>query len=129
MSTFYETDDELLSEVQKRRRIQALNDELRAKLRSQDVDLGEDELFITRGLAQYGTQFVDRALSAVREFSEYTEANDPYSEHDFGAFEIDSVKLSWKIDCYDRFLCWSSPDPSDPEATRRVLTIMLADEY
>ena len=51
MSTFYETDDELLSEAQKRRRIQALNDELRAKLRSRDANLGEDELFITRGLA------------------------------------------------------------------------------
>ncbi|MFZ2108608.1 MAG: DUF3768 domain-containing protein [Roseiarcus sp.] len=34
-----------------------------------------------------------------------------------------------KIDYYDRATEMGSPDPADPAATTRVLTIMLADEY
>jgi hypothetical protein len=39
------------------------------------------------------------------------------------------VALFWKIDCYDDKLEWGSPDPVDPAVARRVLTILLADEY
>ena len=48
---------------------------------------------------------------------------------DFGSLELDGKQLFWKIDCYDNKLKWGSPDPSDPAVTRRVLTILLADEY
>ena len=40
-----------------------------------------------------------------------------------------ACKLNWKIDCYDRALEYGSPDPGDAEKTRRVLTILLAEEY
>jgi hypothetical protein len=68
-------------------------------------------------------------VTAVREFSDFTENNDPFGEHDFGIFELDGVTLFWKIDLYDRSLAWASPDPADPAVTRRVLTILLAKEY
>jgi hypothetical protein len=55
--------------------------------------------------------------------------NDPYSEHDFGSFEIEGDKFFWKIDCYDKTLEFGSPDPTDPSVTTRLLTIMLASEY
>jgi hypothetical protein len=54
---------------------------------------------------------------------------DPYGEHDFGAVELGPDRLFWKVDYYDQALTNHSPDPADATATKRVLTIMLAEEY
>lgn len=71
--------------------------------------------------------------SAIRErvetFDAFSSDNDPHGERDFGAFEIDDLRIFWKIDYYDRTLTGGSEDPSDPRQTVRVLTIMLASEY
>jgi len=71
--------------------------------------------------------------SAIREkvemFNAFTPDNDPYGEHDFGAFEHNGQKVFWKIDYYDTTLSMGSEDPTDPRQTVRVLTIMLASEY
>lgn len=66
---------------------------------------------------------------AVTEFSEFTQDNDPHGEHDFGAFEFHGHRCFWKIDAYNQDYTMGSDDPSDLTKTRRVLTIMLADEY
>jgi len=68
-------------------------------------------------------------LNRVRSFADFTEDNDPYCEHDFGAFEHEGEQIFWKIDYYDSDLAAGSPDPADPTVTTRVLTIMLANEY
>jgi hypothetical protein len=69
-------------------------------------------------------------ITKVREFSTFTPDHDPYGEHDFGAIEQESVgTVFWKIDYYDVDYECGSPDPADPKVTRRVLTIMLAEEY
>jgi hypothetical protein len=74
-----------------------------------------------------------RDQSAIREtverFREFTTENDPHGEHDFGAFEHAGERILWKIDYYDKTLSFGSEDPSDPQQTVRVLTIMLASEY
>lgn len=69
------------------------------------------------------------AFALVRAFSDFSEDNDPHGEHDFGAFEVGGARLFWKIDYYDLDLCMASPDPADPAVTKRVLTLMLAEEY
>jgi hypothetical protein len=74
-----------------------------------------------------------RDQSAIREkvetFDDFTHANDPHGERDFGAFEHNCQKIFWKIDYYDTTLTKGSEDPADPSQTVRVLTIMLASEY
>jgi hypothetical protein len=55
--------------------------------------------------------------------------NDPYGEHDFGAFCEGRDRCFWKIDYYDFTMTAGSPDPTDPQKTTRVLTILLATEY
>ena len=65
----------------------------------------------------------------VRVFETFDADNDPYQEHDFGSFNWHDNTIFWKIDYYDLDLNSASPDPSDREVTRRVLTIMLASEY
>ena len=57
------------------------------------------------------------------------EGDDPYGEHDFGAFDHAGQRIFWKIDCYDPTEEFGSEDPADPSKTMRVLTILLADEY
>ena len=70
-----------------------------------------------------------RIVKTVATYDDFCHANDPYEEHDFGSFEADGRLIYFKIDYYDPTLSVHSADPSDPSITRRVLTIMLADEY
>lgn len=68
-------------------------------------------------------------LMKVRTFDAFTEENDPHGEHDFGSFRHGGETLFWKIDYYDLTLTAGSEDPTDPDVTVRVLTVMLASEY
>lgn len=86
-------------------------------------------LLITSGVRALGKDTVTAALLAVREFDAFTRENDPWGEHDFGAVSVDGRRLFWKIDAYDRDRRFHSPDPTDPNVTTRVLTIMLPEEY
>ena len=74
----------------------------------------------------------DRAaiLAKVRKFDAFTAENDPHGEHDFGVIEHDGVgTVFWKIDYYHPDYRFHTADPADPKIMRRVLTIMLAQEY
>jgi len=71
-----------------------------------------------------------KALAAVvQNFDDFTEENDPYSEHDFGKFNFLDADLFWKIDQYNTTYDGGSEDPTDLTKTCRVLTIMLTHEY
>lgn len=84
---------------------------------------------MTPGVQGLGALTMVQAMAAVAAFSDFSADNDPYGEHDFGAFQIDGQRLFWKIDYYDLDLVMASPDAADPTVTRRVLTLMLAEEY
>ena len=91
----------------------------------------------------------DADQSQVRELIEtydaFDEDNDPHGERDFGTiYQLGDGRLTterprsrgderervfWKFNYYDRDLRFGSEDAANPAITRRVLTIMLADEY
>lgn len=103
-------------------RIRTLNDAFRTTFRSGKV-------VTTASVAALPNMVVAEAFMRVASFDEFTADNDPYDEHDFGAFELCSRTFFWKIDTYDRNLEYGSEDLSDPEKTTRVLTLMLAEDY
>jgi hypothetical protein len=86
-------------------------------------------LVITAGLQVRGPLFVRTALKAVRDFGDFGSDNDPHGEHDAGALIVFEQQVLWKIDYFDPGMTQGSDDPADVECTRRVLTVMLADEY
>ncbi|MDR3500677.1 MAG: DUF3768 domain-containing protein [Parvibaculum sp.] len=102
--------------------IRRLNDELRQHGRG-------GRMLMTRGIEALGLAALGEILRAVAAFKEFSEDNDPHGEHDFGALRVGDSRIFWKIDYYDKSLEAASPDPTDPDLTVRVMTIMLAEEY
>lgn len=86
-------------------------------------------VMLTAGVNALPDEVQAAVLTAVRNYSDFNADSDPHGEHDFGVFEVQGVKLFWKIDYYDQHLQSGSPNPADPSVTTRVLTIMLASEY
>ncbi len=86
----------------------------------------------TRGIAALPPETQICIWAAVRDFNDFTEGNDPYGEHDLGAFTIEgaSERVFWKIDYYADEACTvGADDPADPAKSFRVLTVMLVSEY
>lgn len=71
----------------------------------------------------------DEIVQIVSELNVFTEDNDPHGEHDFGTFEYLGETCFWKIDAYDNDYSMGSDDPTDLSKTKRVLTVMLAEEW
>lgn len=105
-------------------RIRQLNDMLRGLPLP---PLGQ--LVLTAGVTALAADDLAAVLDQVCGFDAFTPDNDPYGEHDFGAFDHAGTRYFWKIDYYDLAMEMHSPDPADPTVTRRVLTVMRANEY
>jgi len=106
-----------MSECEK---VRVLNDEFR-------TTFSGGRVVVTAGIAARAD--VNEIIERVRRFSEFTEDNDPHGEHDFGAFVVQAGDtVFWKVDYYG-LNQMGSEDPSNPDVTTRVLTIMLAHEY
>lgn len=84
---------------------------------------------MTCGVASLPGQTQFAIMAAIRSFEHFTPANDPHGEHDFAALLVAGERVMFKIDYYDMALAGHSHDPTNPAVTRRVLTIMLAQEY
>jgi Protein of unknown function (DUF3768) len=103
-------------------RIRILNDNFRTTL------IG-GRVVMSAGVADLPLGTRAQVMLKVQNFADFNGDNDPYGEHDFGSFEVAGETYFWKIDCYDSLCEFGSEDPSDPEKTTRVLTIMFAGEY
>jgi hypothetical protein len=104
--------------------VRELNDALRTT-----GDPKRGGLVITRALTAYGEMFIRRAITAVRQFNTFTQENDPWQEHDMAFLDVDGERIFFKIDYYDPTTRYLSVDPADPNVTRRILTIGLAEDY
>lgn len=87
------------------------------------------KVIITHGIQELTPELREQVLTKVRTYDGFCFDNNPHDERDFGAFEIGDQSYFWKIDYYDSDLNYHSPNSADLEVTRRVLTIMLAEEY
>jgi Protein of unknown function (DUF3768) len=86
-----------------------------------------------------------RVRELIETFDAFDEDNDPHGERDFGTIyqladgrwtterprvpEDERERVLWKLDYYDFQMEFASDDAANPAITRRVLTIMLSDEY
>ena len=101
-------------------KIRLLNDHARC-------NFADCQIVLTRAVQKL--ENLDCLFTQIQQFDVFTQANDPYGEHDFGAVQHLDQTVFWKIDYYDLDMTMHSPDPSDPNVTARVLTIMLGEEY
>jgi hypothetical protein len=79
---------------EQRARVRALNNQLR-----QFQTGGRTR--VTSGVVSLGVNAAAEALEAFPDFDDFTEANDPFGEHDFDTMWVAGRQLFWKIDYYD----------------------------
>jgi len=99
-----------------------LNDEFRR-------DFTRGVAFMTPGVEALGPEKAERIINAVALHKDSLRHATGDDEGDFGELEIDGCKIFWKIDYFTKDMTMASPDPSDPSATKRVITMMLPQEY
>ena len=101
--------------------------ELNDKLRQNDAG---GKVLISGGLSQEDSELINRVREAVRTAKiETGDGNDPHGEHDFGSVEVSGERYFWKIDYYNLDMSAGSEDASDESQTKRLLTIMRAEDY
>jgi hypothetical protein len=103
-------------------KIRELNDKLRTNL------IG-GKVMMTRSVSALPPDRLAQVLTKMRNFSDFSEDNDPHSEHDMAFFDHEGTSYAFKIDYYDPAMAYGSEDPADPARTTRVLTLMLAEDY
>jgi hypothetical protein len=123
-----------MMDQQRARRIAKLNDEFRrvaidAALLEASPEQVPGRFVVTQGFAVLPVAKQIAVLDQVKLFDDFTKANDPYGEHDFGIVKQSGDSFYWKIDYYDKSLEYGSEDPADPAQTTRVMTVMCSYEY
>jgi hypothetical protein len=112
----------MINNIQRQQMLAALNDTFRRAV------MGGGTVIYTAAVNALPPAEQHRVREAVQYFDAFTANSDPHGEHDFGEFEIEGKRFFWKIDYYDPEMNFGSQDPTDPARTKRVLTVMLADE-
>jgi hypothetical protein len=108
--------------AERTKKIRELNDGFRA------TGIG-GRINVTGGIGELGLAERGAIFTAVATFADFNPGNDPHGEHDCASLEVNGRQIIWKIDYYDPSYLYHSEDEADPAVTRRVLVIMLAEEY
>ena len=92
-------------------RVRALNDALRQNLTG-------GRAVITPGVAALGEAALARIIKTIAVFDDFCQANDPYGEHDFGAFEAEGHTIFFKVDYFQLRPFLSLARPRRPRCNR-----------
>ncbi|MEQ9300438.1 MAG: DUF3768 domain-containing protein, partial [Cyclobacteriaceae bacterium] len=87
------------------------------------------EIVTTIGVHTMTSKSRKKLFQEVINYNDFTSDNDPCGEHDFGSIDIEGETYFWKIDYYDSDVRYGSSEPTNPDKTYRVLTVMRSDEY
>jgi Protein of unknown function (DUF3768) len=87
------------------------------------------EMLLTQSVSDLPPMVVAAALEKVAAFTDFNKANDPHGEHDYLSFDLCNREFVFHIAYYDLTLEKASPDPADPNVTKRVGTLMLTHEW
>ena len=93
------------------------------------ADAPQGQFVMTRGVAALGPDVQLELTRRVATFDGFNANSDPQGWHEMGVIEFDGATVWFKLDLYDVDYKYGSPEPSDPEQTRRVLTLLLPSEY
>lgn len=115
-------------EPSKNVKIAKINDEFRKKATT-GLIRPQDRFVVTPSIIALEDEHRVELVKLVSEYSDFSEDNDPYGEHDFGVIRFNGEKYYWKIDYYDKTMTYLSDDPTDESKTNRVLTLMHSSEY
>jgi len=120
-----------LDPVQEAALIAAQNDAFRRSIpgNSPVVDAPQGQFVMTRGVAALGPEVQLELTHHVAAFDGFNADSDPQGWHEMGVIDFQGTTVWFKLDLYDVDYQYGSPEPSDPEQTRRVLTLLLPSEY
>lgn len=116
---------------QSNNQIAAQNDQFRTSLGiiPGDPNAPIGTLVITGGASDAVADRVFDLMSLLRAFTDFNNECDPYGLHEMGILELDGRTFWFKIDLYDLKYEMGSDAPEDSSQTRRVLTLLLPEEY
>ena len=111
--------------------IAAQNDAFRCSILGNTPVAGapQGQLVMTCGVAALGIDAQLELTRRVATFDGFNGDSDPQGWHEMGVIDLDGTTVWFKVDLYDVDYQYGSPEPSDPEQTRRVLTLLLPSEY
>lgn len=112
----------MTQEAERRATIARLNDHFR-------FTWEDGWVFLSAGVAAQAVPERDAIIHAVRHFDAFTPDNDPHGEHDYGVLTAEGLRIVWEITYYEHDLSNAASDRADPKKTKRVLAIVLAEEY
>ncbi len=92
-------------------------------------DVPKGRVLMTHGLREQSEDFQRELITKTITFEAFDVDSDPYGWHEMGVIEVGETTIWFRIDLYDVNYEYGAGDPTDPDKTRRVMTLLLPSEY